>query len=373
MKTLPLIALLLGSLNSFSQSKPKSGVYPLPSKVWPTKTVAMDNIVTGIRFIQLETKPECLIGEINGFYQTGRGIYILTRDMKLMHFDPVGKFIWSINSKGKGPGEYNHVFGFTVTDKELILMDSPGKKLIVYNLDGMFIREITHITTGFGIAYLGNNRVAMRYGRASTSTDHQGELAIVNLNGTIENSYFPFDKNEGMSVFSSFTMGSDGKVFYHPDLDPTVYEIFGNAIDTLLRFDFKLPAVHSFREMGEAAAYIGIRRITDTKTTFAAMLQSKSENTVWLWDHKSGNSKLFYAESGSGLGFYHGFPVFSPAWSNREEFIDIEDGVQMKEILGKIDPGNLAWLRKNVHGFSNLEKIREDDNPVLVLYRFREF
>jgi len=293
--------------------------------------------------------------------------------MKVMHFDPNGRFIWLINSKGKGPGEYNHVFGFTVTDKELILMDSPGKKLIIYNLDGKFIKEITKITTGFGIAYLGNNRVAIRYGRASTSTDHQGELAIVDLNGTNEHSYFPFDKNEGMSVFSSFTIGYDGKVFYHPDLDPTIYEISGNTIDTLLRFDFKLPAVHSFREMGEAAEYIGIRRIADTKTTFAAMLQSKSENAVWLRDHESGNTKLLYAESGSVLGFYHGFPVFSPAWSNREEFIDIEDGVQMKEIVGKIDSGYLAWLRKNAPGFINLEKMKEDENPVLVFYSFNEF
>jgi hypothetical protein len=45
----------------------------------------------------------------------------------------------------------------------------------------------------------------------------------------------------------------------------------------------------------------------------------------------------------------------------------------MKEILGKINPADLTWLRKNAAGFSVIEQVREDDNPVLVLYQFREF
>lgn len=372
MKTLPFILLLLASLNSFSQSKSK--VYTLPSKSWPTQPVTMDNLVADIRLIPLETKSSCLVGQINGICETDRGIFILTRDMKLLYFDLDGRFIWSIDRVGKGPGEYINLRGFTITDKELILMDSRGRKLIFFTLDGKYIREINKITPGFDIAYLGNDRLAIGYGRANTSLDHKGQLSIVKLNGTIENSYFPFDIDEGMSMFSSFTIGSSGEVYYHPDLDPTIYEISGNTIDTLLRFDFKLPLVHSFREIGKVPAHIGIRRIMDTKTSFAAQLQSKSESVLWLLDHKSGNSKLFSTSGpGGSLGNFHGFPIYSPSWSGRNEFIDSNDGVQIKEILGKIDPTYLAWLRKNVPGFAVIEKVKVDDNPVIVFYKFKEF
>jgi hypothetical protein len=374
MKTFPFVLLLLVSLTSFSQPKSKPKVYELPAKTWPTQAVTMDNVVASIRFVPLETTPSCLVGEINGLCLTDKGIYILTRDMKLLCFDLSGKFIWSINRKGEGPGEYVNLRGFTVTDKELVLMDSRGKKLIFFSLDGKYIREINKITTGFNIAYLGNERLAMGYGRANTSQDHKGQLSIVKLNGTIENSYFPFDRDEGMGMFSSFTTGSDGKVFYHADLDPTIYEISGKAIDTLLRYDFKLPVAHSFREVGLAAEHVGIRRIMDTKTSFAAKLESKEESVIWLKDNKSGNSKLFYVSGPGGtLGTCHGFPIYAPSWSGRNEFIDINDGVQMKEILGKINAADLAWLRKNAPGFSVIEKVNEDDNPVLVLCQFKEF
>ena len=140
MKTIPLLGLSLVFLISCSHPKPETGVYQLDPKTWPTQAIALDDVVTGLRIIPLETRPECLIGNIEEFHQNDRGIFIRA-NKQIIHFDLSGKFIWKISRQGRGPGEYTRISGFTLTDKELILLDNSGKKILYYCWSGDFVKE----------------------------------------------------------------------------------------------------------------------------------------------------------------------------------------------------------------------------------------
>jgi hypothetical protein len=368
MKFNPVIGILLIFLISCTHPEEKIGAYKVDLKSWPKEADTLDNLVSKIRVIALETRPECLIGTIKGLYQNDQGFYLLTDKIQIMHFDLTGRFIWKIDKKGKGPGEYQYIFDFALDDKGLILLDSSGKKLLFYDLNGQFIKEITNVPAGIGITCSGMEYLAILHGRAASLPLQKRELSIIRLDGTAVSTFFPFDKNEGMSLFSSFTRTSTGKVLFHPHFEPVIYEISGASIDTLIRFDFQQAPVHSFREMGEAAEFIGIRRIVDTDKTFAAIFQSKSESSLWLLNHETGNSKLL-----SSSGLFYGFPLSTPVWSNGKEFIDSRDALDIIEILGKTDHGNLESLKRNIDGFNSLEQLNQDDNPVLIFYKFVKF
>lgn len=108
----------------------------------PVKNIPLSQIADKIDYIKLETCEECLIDRVEKLLIHGNHLFIAQRE-KLFLFDVDGKFVRSIGSNGKGPGEYLRVRDFTIhpTADQLSIYDSEQFKIIHYDLDGNFIRE----------------------------------------------------------------------------------------------------------------------------------------------------------------------------------------------------------------------------------------
>lgn len=100
---------------------------------------------TSIRYLALETKEECLIGDIDKLESDDSFIFIFDKenDQVFRFSQKDGSFLNKFGQKGRGPGEYTHVTNMTLnrTKKEVCLLDIYGYKLLYFNYDGTLIRE----------------------------------------------------------------------------------------------------------------------------------------------------------------------------------------------------------------------------------------
>ena len=99
-----------------------------------------------VSYIPLETGKNFLISKISQLYVTVEDIFILDElQNQLMRFSAEGKFENMIGRKGKGPGEYLNPNYFLVNEikKEIKVCDRRQKKIITYDFDGRYKKEIS--------------------------------------------------------------------------------------------------------------------------------------------------------------------------------------------------------------------------------------
>ncbi|GEM_PF-1904758 len=96
------------------------------------------------KYIFLETTDESLIGEITKILYKNGLFFILDRDVagRLFVFDRNGKFIYNIDSKGKGFGEYVYPNDFDVdAEGKVYIQDVQSRKIVVFK-DQTAVEEI---------------------------------------------------------------------------------------------------------------------------------------------------------------------------------------------------------------------------------------
>ena len=108
------------------------------------KLIDLDSIFENFRYVKLETTEISLIGNYDKILIENDIIFILDKSnlqQSIFSFDMKGKFLFKVNARGRGPGEYLEISDFYV-DKELkyigVLFRS---KILKYNFKGEFIGE----------------------------------------------------------------------------------------------------------------------------------------------------------------------------------------------------------------------------------------
>ena len=120
----------------------------IPVDVGQNTPVRLSEISDDIKRVELETTEKCMIGRIEQVLCDGDRIFILDGygGSSIHAFDLSGKFLFTINRQGKGPGEYLSIKNITIdTVNRHIYIASLGKKILRYDRDGHFIDECTNI------------------------------------------------------------------------------------------------------------------------------------------------------------------------------------------------------------------------------------
>jgi len=115
---------------------------PAPPKATPIELILKEDLFIGVK----EGNEEYMFLEAVGLDVDDEGkIYVL--DRKASHikvYDKNGKFLRTISKKGQGPGELQGPRDIQITPKkEILVNDMSTRRLIFFNLDGQFLREIT--------------------------------------------------------------------------------------------------------------------------------------------------------------------------------------------------------------------------------------
>lgn len=108
--------------------------------------IETSRLVEDFQMLPLKTKGGKLIGRVYQIYVTEDRIYILDdTQLIIFAFDREGNELFRIDRFGRGPGEYESIYGFSldVYDNVLELTDGQLQKVLRFNAkDGVFIEDI---------------------------------------------------------------------------------------------------------------------------------------------------------------------------------------------------------------------------------------
>jgi hypothetical protein len=380
------IVVFLAAIISCSTPEHNSGIYHLDIKTWPTKTIDLENVIKEIRIVPLETNPECLMSYVGQMQFDGDTIVALDGETnQILCFDRQGKFLRKFGTRGKGPGEYTTAAGilFNQEKSEILLNRSPAPRVNFFNPGGQFLRSVSQDFSGYRMRFIGKDLVAVHAGRFGFNKTNC-ELAVLDLNGKISKTYFPFKvpvQGDGCFGFAEGT--KPGSALYHRRFDYNIYELFADRIDTLLTVDFGSAAIDTGAFLNtetadklneESGKIFGFASLANTPDHLLANIyRNDGFRGVWVLDHQSKNQLNLAMDSLASMGNFRGVPIHFPRHTNGSWFIADYEGIGWFEMIKTLSEDQKAILRKEVPGFMEAEKVTADGNPVLVYYRLKNF
>jgi hypothetical protein len=138
-----LTNLFYNCAGSTPQNNKNKVILQLP-KQYKNNLISENLILSEI--VVLETTDASLIKNINRLVLYKEKIIILNNKEEILFFNNDGNFLYKINKKGRGPGEYNHIIDISIDDNnDRIILYTDNLNLLIYNLKGEYISQITNI------------------------------------------------------------------------------------------------------------------------------------------------------------------------------------------------------------------------------------
>lgn len=187
------------------------------------ENVTASEIFDSISYINLETTPSCVIGDIRKIILTNDRIYIFDAlSNSILCFDNNGLFKSKFDNKGKGPEEYSSISDFDINQKtkEIVLLVN-YKDLIFLDNDLKFKTRKSTETMAGGILCLNSTQIALYTSTFSTAIEPTSkdyfQLIILDIPSGKKTGYFPnsFAKRVGLGSNYAFSR-SDKLVLTYP-------------------------------------------------------------------------------------------------------------------------------------------------------------
>lgn len=345
----------------------------------------IENLIKSIQIIPLETNDASLIHQIRKIKKVDQNWYVLDyNDSPIKRFSQDGHFITQIGKKGQGPGEFVQISDFVVTkDTVNIFAWSGNKKWIRMSNDNTLLYE-TNMLFPFDECHKTNdNDYLLHVGNGIVSNEKSHYLYQINDKYQVKNKDFPKKAPYDIMYTSYqkyFATGGNDDILYLREYNDTIYSInqadevkpkyqldFGkvwyseqflkdfhgkNFMD--IHKEFNSREYPKFIVYSENLDYLFVkytRQQNDTDTDYISLYSKKEKKAYNFKVEKNSLSALL-----PNLQEYND-PYFS-SFITASDFLNIAYSLEGDNPLGK-----------EVKNFA--EKIKEEDNPLLVLLELK--
>lgn len=252
--------------------------------------------------IPLETRDDCLIGEMTKMVYQNNLIYVSDNVSKAIYvFDETGKLVTKLRAVSNGPGEYLNITSFTVRGTDMAIYDHFANRLLFYNAKGEYIRtEDTKDVWGMDIVSLGDKIWLVNDG--SNSGRGFYHLFSVNVDKAGEHDAFlPFQDpgEQGWGTNDYIAPLEDEALFYYFPFD-TLYILKDNKAYPSYVVDFgkkRLPQQYiqaDGRTALKAAIrdhYItGVDRVVQSGNYIFILFSDCEDNYTAIYDKRTGGT-----------------------------------------------------------------------------------
>ena len=243
-------------LNSCQNSgKPQTDLVTLDiiSALKNGKEFRLSEMVDSIKYVKLETRPECLISSASKVIGEKYIVLLNSQPAQVLLFDRSGKFIRPIGKIGKGPGEYTYPIKIDLSPDEdrILVYDMALRQITEYSLDGI-VQSAAKAPDGLaeGPLYLDSDHIAYMQLPWTDSLNYPRVTAL-NLRTLEQKSLWHIDykrnpnQEPGYYIQNNFLATTDGIVF-KDGLSDTIYH---------LKPDLSLSPVFSLKPFPNPPAY----------------------------------------------------------------------------------------------------------------------
>lgn len=349
-----------------------------------------------IDYIPLEASKESLIGYVHNihFYNDIFFVLDIATAKRLFIFNLNGKFINAIGESGKSKGEFHKIIDFSIEPRaeEIYILDQIGK-VIVFNFDGKFLREIyiSGPTPNFynSLEIVDNSIfLDIRY-PLSYIDDKSYLLREVTLEGKFKRDWLDMNidnKGAGKFAHSNITKSlyfTEGRVLYAKEFMDVIYKLEENqvsvfkAIESQFRITNKDVAnmnsnQNFYTQAGSLDKIFGLANVT-SGVNFTYFSYKKGAAPFGVVN-RNGSTTLhqYWIDdvSLSGRSFQTQPPHFFATSQDGKTLIGLTNGKNKwlsdieitNRFIGGIDPGIIDSFE---------QKFQNVDNPILILYQLK--
>jgi len=351
----------------------------------------LDKIITNVKYIPLETSEHCLVGKIDQLFILKDRIIVVDK-MKaegIYIFDKSGKFIRAIAAKGKGPGEFNTIRDVCVNENagEILLFDDYSDKVNIYTTDGRFssYKRVSYYFREFALL---KDSTFISYCKEGIN-EHISSIAKFNLIGSenlqriVSKSFASSARYIKNKIENSEVLVRTGEtVLYSPTFSDTVYEV-----SSLNQITAKY-----YLNMGEQNVLRHTTENTSSKEFMGLLNNSKyyhyngkileTPGFVFLEITNRGKNGVFYSKKDKRICAGSKYNITNLP---NVRFFTNPIAVSGSNFISVLNPVEIATSQKLFRSVSSdkernsynpvflemMDKISENDNPVLMFYSLR--
>jgi hypothetical protein len=372
----------------FSQGRP-SGQAPyeidIAGNLKNHRVFKLSEIATDVSYVRLETRPDVLIG-YGTIKPAGKYFIVGTYRKPVMLFSREGRYIRSIGSVGKGPGEYKDPSKNQVdpVKEELFVLSSGNDRIFRYSFSGKLLQDIA-LPYKCSAFYRFPNGNLLLETSANYKTNGFYPFALLDPTGKlikeILSDEVPAGKRMAFVSVPDFCASSNGGVLVTNFGRDVVYEILPNgeikpyAIFLLGRmkmpdddyYDLAKHIQHQFDYvMGLGCMEIGHL----IEVSYSHEMHSD------LGYYSPVTSKLFFRDSTATgeYGFHNdldGGPSFSGNWQEGNFFYTYLMAVDLKQNRKYYEKQESLYPEKKKALLEMIDSLDDGDNPVIMIVKLR--
>jgi len=325
------------------------------------------NYLDSVLYIPLETSENCLIGNVNDLHLANDMLFVEADFKSVFVFDLNGKLLSKVSKIGRGHGEYGKLAWFDVnpTNNEISIYDVTSHRILVYSVDGDFIRQFTleHIPRDFCVLPNGNylfytpDYMENHY-RGVWQTDPDGNYINQPLvlsgharKDVAENHYLTHISNDVVGVMGP--MGFENIYHITADTSEIAYQIKASETipDYVLKGDFEGSLFE--QDFYQLLGY------TETESLVTFYMTDMKKNMLVKYDKKTG--KVYTNENKGNYPFLPGDKVIISLDPRRTDY-----GVGLDFISADILMSLSQEYRNKI-----APDCTTDSNPVVFLYYYK--
>ena len=350
---------------------------------YPEKEICLQDVAE-VSYIALDSQDGILFrGNVNDL--SDKGIVIMdSQNNRLIFFDKQGKFQHVIQRQGQGPEEYSMMLDALVDwDKEDVFVFDSGSRIVVYSLDGTFKRKLplnANLVQHDAYIWSDSQLVACRYGnwdKDEKLVPYQPIVLLSKEDGKMDSLSYRKEHS-----FPTYIGAKEMNIRIHwPSLDKLNGDVYVNDLsaDTIYRLDARTQALQPVMTrtpsvtLDDLDGYFMDLKGVSSQYYFLHFLarQASMDSHFVMVDEKSRNA-VYDRKEGK---------VYHPKFTNKDypsmekihlNFCEEENAcaiVQLEafKLIEALEAGELGGELKTI-----AESLKEEDNPVLMVVKFKE-
>lgn len=355
------------------------------------KGFSLSEVVDELKVIKLETNKDCLIGRSNiNLIFSNDHLFVSQSRSPLFVFNADGKFIRSIGTIGRGPGEIeeSYNFSFNPTDSTVLFFGGSRNSILVYSFNGKYLRDINIDQRILSLKYLKKDLFyAALYLLPEADTLGYNHI-IFNHMGEIVDKYYLkgyTQPNFGSTDYPAYVRPSPIATEINDEI--YIYSTFNDTIFKISKDKKIIPCITWGK--GKYTPPGGL-------TSNSTMSSSDEENYIfelgdfgrigdyWFFGVPFPNdySLIFYNESNGESfkltrmtndidGTIWTLPHRGNAFNNT--FVSLYDPTSLKSMLksGRYDNTDIMYPDRNKTFKELVRSLDENDNPIAVIFTMK--
>lgn len=320
--------------------------------------------------VPLETNDNSIFREISRIYKTNDCIFILDKSLdKICIFDTQGNYQYKIENIGNGPREYLSLMDFCldIEKEEILLLCDRPYKIMRFKYNGQFLNEIKIDGLFMNIAMNEGYIYCNRF-ESSKSDLNKYEIWCMSRNGERHSNFL--EKRDHVANKLRHTgnsLNGSKHIYYTRRFDNKVYQITKEGLTEKYILDFgqfnvpehlsKEQDLKKFRSECKEKKYI--YSITEF-IEHEKYIIFNTNQAICIYDK---NKETFI-----------GYPAIQNTRFDIGTNSFYSNSYDKNSIVMKIEPSILYMFKENVKNekmSTFINRIKEDDNPILLFYQFK--